>query len=90
MCLRSAAVGEIIVASVARVFVHYLQPPRFPVPKLMTISQFMDRYGVSRSTAYRLRDRNQIPFVHIGRTVRIPVDAADNWYQSLFSVSGNS
>ena len=46
VCLRSAAVGEIIVASVARVFVHYLQPPRFPVPKLMTISQFMDRYGV--------------------------------------------
>jgi excisionase family DNA binding protein len=49
----------------------------------MTISQFQKQFGVSRSTVYRLRDRHALPFVYIGRSVRIRTEDAENWFQSL-------
>lgn len=50
---------------------------------LITIRYFCDEYGISRSTAYRLRDRGEVPHVKIGRAVRIRREDAERWYKSL-------
>lgn len=50
---------------------------------LMSISEFEDQYGVSRSTIYRLAQKGQIPLVKIGHATRIPVEDADRWYRNL-------
>jgi excisionase family DNA binding protein len=50
---------------------------------LITIPDFCDEYCVSRSTVYRLRDRNEVPHVRIGRAVRIRREDAERWYASL-------
>jgi excisionase family DNA binding protein len=56
---------------------------------LITVLQFCDDYGVSRSTAYRLRDRGEVPHVKIGRAVRIRREDAERWYQSLAESAAN-
>ena len=53
------------------------------MPALITIAEFLRTYNVSRSTVYRLRDRQELPFVHIGRAVRIRREDAERWYASL-------
>jgi len=50
---------------------------------------FCDHYNVSRSTAYRLNERGELPFVHIGRSVRIRREDAEAWYASLTSEAAN-
>lgn len=52
---------------------------------LMKINEFCDEYCVSRSTAYRLRDRGDLPHVRIGRAVRIRREDAERWYNSLIA-----
>ena len=59
------------------------------MPSLMTIADFQRTYNVSRSTVYRLRDRHELPFVHIGRSVRIRREDADKWYASLTGSEAN-
>lgn len=56
---------------------------------LLTISFFCEEYGVSRSTAYRLRDSGAVPHVHIGRAVRIRREDAVRWYESLLDGAAN-
>jgi excisionase family DNA binding protein len=56
---------------------------------LITIKDFCDEYGISRSTAYRLRDRGEVPHVKIGRATRIRRDVAEHWYQSLAESAAN-
>lgn len=56
---------------------------------LITINFFCEEYGVSRSTAYRLRDSGAVPHVHIGRAVRIRREDAERWYQSLSDDAAN-
>jgi len=55
----------------------------------MTIAQFQREYSVSRSTVYRLRDRNELSLVHIGRAVRIRREDAERWYASLTGEHAN-
>jgi excisionase family DNA binding protein len=50
---------------------------------LITISEFQETYGVSRSTVYRLVERGEFAFVHIGRAVRIRREDADAWFAQL-------
>lgn len=50
---------------------------------LMTIDEFMNTFKVCRSTVYRLRERGDLKFVHIGRAVRIRREDAEKWYASL-------
>lgn len=50
---------------------------------LLTIRAFCEEYGLSRSTAYRLHHRGEVPHVHIGRAVRIRREDAERWYESL-------
>ena len=56
---------------------------------LMTIHVFCNEYNISRSTAYRLRDRGEVPHVHIGRAVRIRSEDARRWYESLVESTAN-
>ena len=56
---------------------------------LITVSFFCEEYGVSRSTAYRLRDRGEVPHVKIGRATRIRREDAERWYQSLVDSAAN-
>jgi len=56
---------------------------------LITVKQFCDEYGISRSTAYRLRDRGEVPHVKIGRATRIRREVAEQWYQSLAEIAAN-
>lgn len=50
---------------------------------LISISEFKEQYGVSRSTVYRLAQKGHIPLVKIGNATRIPVEDADRWYRNL-------
>ena len=51
--------------------------------------RFCDYYNVSRSTAYRLHERGELPLVYIGRAVRIRREDAEAWYASLTSEAAN-
>ena len=57
--------------------------------RFLTISNFQDEFNVSRSTVYRLHERGELPFVHIGRAVRIRRADAENWYASLTGSQAN-
>jgi len=59
------------------------------MPALLTIAEFQQVYNVSRSTVYRLADREEIRFVHIGRAVRIPREDAEAWYSRLMGAEAN-
>lgn len=56
---------------------------------LITIKNFCEEYGISRSTAYRLRDRGEVPHVKIGRATRIRREDAERWYDSLRDDAAN-
>ena len=51
--------------------------------RLLRIIEFQEIYGVSRSTVYRLNERGELPFVFVGRSVRIRQEDADDWFASL-------
>lgn len=50
---------------------------------LMSISEFQDQYGVSRSTIYRLAQKGHLSMVKVGQATRIPVQDADRWFRNL-------
>jgi excisionase family DNA binding protein len=56
---------------------------------LMTVNEFCSEFGVSRSTVYRLNARGELPFVHIGRSVRIRGDVAKAWFDALGAENDN-
>jgi excisionase family DNA binding protein len=47
--------------------------------RLLTVPEAANRLGVSRSKGWQLAQRNEIPVIHIGRSVRVPADALDAW-----------
>ena len=57
---------------------------------LISIAEFCETFGVSRSTVYRLAQRGEIPFVHVGRAVRIRAQDADSWCDRLSSAQGKA
>lgn len=50
---------------------------------LITIAEFCEIYGVSRSTAYRLINDGTLPLVKIGRASRIRSSDAEAWAKNL-------
>ena len=52
-------------------------------PKFITLSQFSQRYQVSRSTVYRLAHAGAITIVKFGRSSRIAFEEAESWAASL-------
>ena len=53
------------------------------MPHLMTVPEFVARYGVSRSRTYELLAAGELTALKIGRSVRIPEEAAQAWKASL-------
>ncbi|WP_150293098.1 helix-turn-helix transcriptional regulator [Sphingobium estronivorans] len=52
-------------------------------PRFITLSQFCQRYQVSRSTVYRLAHQGGFSIVKFGRSSRIALDEVEAWAQSL-------
>ena len=53
------------------------------MPTLISISEFQQMLGISRSTVYRLIERGEIGRVRIGRAVRIPCDDVHTYMRRL-------
>ncbi len=51
--------------------------------KLITITEFCERFGVGRSTAYRENQAGRLPFRKIGRATRIAEGDAQKWFDML-------
>jgi excisionase family DNA binding protein len=54
---------------------------------LLSISDFCERYGISRTSVYRQFNAGQIPIVKIGRATRIRTTDAEQWAANLPSQS---
>jgi excisionase family DNA binding protein len=48
-------------------------------PALLTIPQAARRLAIGRSTAYLLIGAGELEVVHLGRAVRVPADAVDDF-----------
>lgn len=56
---------------------------------LITIKNFCDEYGLSRSTFYRLCQKGALHPVKIGRAVRLRREDVERWYESLRDDASN-
>jgi excisionase family DNA binding protein len=52
-------------------------------PLLVTIDEAADLLSISRGKLYQLIQTGELPTVRIGRAVRIPFDALEQWAQGL-------
>jgi len=48
---------------------------------LLTVEEAAHRLGIGRSFAWELVRRGELPSIRLGRLVRVPVDALDEWIQ---------
>lgn len=55
----------------------------------ISIAEFQKMFSISRATVYRMRDRGEINFVHLGRAVRIARTDVDG-IRSVVGGCGNS
>ncbi|OYD64813.1 UNVERIFIED_ORG: helix-turn-helix protein [Burkholderia sp. CF145] len=54
-----------------------------PMTDLITVDQFCERYGFTRWTYYRMRDRGEGPKeFRAGRVVRITLESLNEWEQA--------
>ena len=56
---------------------------QMPTSGFMNVREFMQLYGVGRTTVYRLVARGEITLVKIGTASRIARADADRWASSL-------
>src|SRR4029453_4736270 len=49
---------------------------------LLTIQETARRLSLGRSKTYQLALAGSLPVVHIGRSLRVPVDALERWVQA--------
>jgi excisionase family DNA binding protein len=56
---------------------------------LLRIDAAAARLAVSRATLYRMIQRRELPTVHIGSAVRIPVSALERWLAAQSGSSGD-
>ncbi len=59
-------------------------------PRFITLSQFCQRFQVSRSTIYRLAHQGAFSIVKFGRSSRISIEEAEAWAASLPTMGGNA
>lgn len=50
---------------------------------LLTVSQAAARLGVSRATTYRLIQRGDLDAVHVGKALRVPAKAVNDYVDRL-------
>lgn len=55
----------------------------YPTQKFLTLTQFCQRYQVSRSTIYRRAEAGDFKIIKFGRSSRIAFDEAEAWAASL-------
>lgn len=48
---------------------------------LLTVEEVAQRLGIGRSLAWRLVREGQLPSVRLGRLVRVPERALENWLE---------
>jgi excisionase family DNA binding protein len=58
--------------------------------ELITIREFQEMTGLSRSTVYRLQSSGALNFVHIGRTVRLRRVDVTRWLDGLSDQSSEA
>jgi len=47
--------------------------------EFISVTTMAARLGISRSLAYRLVERNEVPNIRLGEAIRIPVKEFDAW-----------
>jgi excisionase family DNA binding protein len=55
--------------------------------ELLSISDFCERFGVSRTTFYRQHNAGKLPIRKVGRSSRIRLSDAQAWEASLKEVA---
>ena len=58
--------------------------------KFMTISEFLDRYPMGRSSFYRLVKEGKLTLTKFGRASRVSESAAVQWERTLTTVTGGN
>lgn len=53
--------------------------------RLLSMAEFCDRYGISKSHAFKLASDNSLPTVRVGRRRLVSVDAAEAWMAGLIA-----
>jgi excisionase family DNA binding protein len=56
---------------------------------LISIADCQEMLGVSRSTIYRLAERGQLEFIHIGSSVRVRLQDVEKLCHKPASISGS-
>ena len=51
--------------------------------RVLTITEFIDAYGIGRTKLYELIKNNEIVVKKFGRKTLIPIDEAERWLESL-------
>lgn len=49
--------------------------------KMLTIQEVQERLNISKSLAYKLIRLGEISSIRIGRALRVPQDALDQWIE---------
>lgn len=50
--------------------------------ELLTVSEAARRLSLGRATTYQLAQRGELPVIRVGRAVRIPARALEEWILS--------
>ncbi len=52
---------------------------RISSPRLLSIDQAAEYMGLSKRTLYRMVSQRRLPFLKIGRLVKLDLDQLDKW-----------
>ncbi len=55
---------------------------------LLTIPEAAERLGVGKTLVWQMVARNELPSVRLGRLVRVPVPALDEWIREQTGAHG--
>ena len=61
-----------------------------PVPTYLTVHEVAARLRVSRMTIYRLASAGEIASIRVGRSIRIPESAANEYLRDAEYVAGGA
>ncbi len=51
--------------------------------KVYTVKEIQEMLNISRTAAYALMHRGLFPVVQIGRSIRIPAEKFDAWFENF-------
>ena len=53
-----------------------------PLPRLLRAVEVAEMLGLGRSKVYDMMKRGQLPVVRIGKAIRVPVQALEEWVRT--------